>query len=83
MKYKKVEITWIDATGPWIETWAKYDKKRHRPAVIRTIGYIIKRCKRWIITASDVDKEEKLFCGIGVIPTGMIDKIVILKDQHG
>ena len=84
MKYKKVEITWLDATGPWCdETWTQYDEKKHVPAVIKTIGYLIKRCERWIVTASDVDLDEKKFCGIGVIPTGMIDKIVILKDQHG
>ena len=70
-----VVIEWLDATGPFEGTWIKYNPKVHKPAKMRSVGYLVAERDTYIVIAADYCAADKTYCGINCIPRSMIKKL--------
>lgn len=72
-----LKITWHDAVSDEVG-WKKLEKlKRQQPAVVQSVGFEIKRTKRYLTLAASLVDDE---CdGDVTIPVGMIIREEILE----
>ncbi len=79
---KPVKITWLDITSqtdPWIDMDEALEMK---PAIMVSVGWIVKDTLEFVTLASTLDTEEELVGDVNCIPRATImsiDELVISK----
>ena len=72
-KLPLVEIEWVDATSD--RRWAPEEKAEVEPAIIKNVGWQLKRTKRYILMTSQRDLSNKECSDRTRIPRGCIKTI--------
>ena len=73
MKRPRVEIEWEDSSGPATGVWHRLNDYDHSPSRCRTLGYVVKETKRYVVVASSVSDADSL-SGLITIPKSAIRK---------
>ena len=78
---KPVKITWLDITSqtdPWIDI---DDAMEMKPAIMISVGWIVKDNIDFVTLASTVDTEEELVGDVNCIPRSTIMSIEVLHPE--
>ena len=77
IRYNKpieIKVWWIDANGT-----SKWKYNTTKPAKCLTIGYLIKKTKKYIVVGQTIYKKGEMFTGEIVIPMGCVVKTKLIK----
>lgn len=78
---KLVVVTWNDAWG--CSSWTDFDQGKVRlPAVVHTVGWLIRDDKHGVFVAARFDPENENIGSANFIPRGMIVRINIVKGHQ-
>ena len=80
-KQQPVKITWLDITSqtdPWIDI---DDAMEMKPAIMISVGWIVKDNIDFVTLASTVDTEEELVGDVNCIPRSTIMSIEVLHPE--
>ena len=74
---KVVYLEWIDAES--VDAWEEYTHADKEPPMIKTLGFLIRETKTYIVIALSIDETNGMCSSRIQIPTGMIIKRKLLK----
>jgi hypothetical protein len=77
VKMKMIYIEWIDAES--IDAWEDYDSANRDAPVIKTLGFLIRETKKYVVIALSIDETNEKCSNRIQIPTGMIKKKRVIK----
>lgn len=80
MKYSVEQVTWADAYNEDQTSWQSIDSIKIEPAVIVSVGFLVKEGKQGIILAMDYDEDEDNCHAWSFIPKSVIQRRVTLVD---
>jgi len=68
---KLVEIEWEDIT-PHEGTWVLRTSVKPAPAVMRSVGWLIRADDKYVILAQDYDHADNMVAGLATYPKGCV-----------
>lgn len=78
MKFKLVEIQWIDAEAG--EAGWSEDDPEVTPTILRTYGLLVRKDKNFVVHASTYDPDDGKWSERGKIPTQMVLAIRVIEE---
>lgn len=79
MKYPIEMVTWADAYNEDQTSWTRIDTIKVEPALIVSVGFLVKEGKQGIILAMDYDEDEDNCHAWSFIPKSVIQQRVRLE----
>jgi hypothetical protein len=80
VKYPIEMVTWEDAYNEDQSSWQSVDSIKVEPALIVSVGFLVKEGKKGIILAMDYDGDEDNCHAWSFIPKSVIQQRVRLED---
>ena len=75
-------LVWEDI-APHDGSWVQRKTVRPNPAVMESVGWLIREDNQYVVLAQDFDHKDDMVAGLATYPRGCVKSLSIIGEQDG